>query len=180
MSSLGSREAVHATHVETQAVNGQQRQGIQNALQEAANELKKTHMNTVMKRIWTPKSFCRQGFVFVTGVCVKGPFVYAKCEIGPEVAGKPTFITVQAGCGCNGRYVHSMMIGHLESESQTKNKAPQHCITEFQKMLRLHVPNFLVGNHTPHVQASLIQLVQSMIKSCCSAKRCQRGRAQNC
>ena len=133
MSSLGSREAVHATHVETQAVKGQQRQGIENALQEAANELKKTHMNTVMKRIWTPKSFCRQGFVFVTGVCVKGPFVYAKCEIGPEVAGKPTFITVQAGCGCNGRYVHSMMIGHLESESQTKNKAPQHCITEFQK-----------------------------------------------
>jgi len=135
LSNTESVPAVTSIHVEPTVVKGPQPRAVEAALQEAANELKKSHMNTALQpRIWTPPhATCRQGFVFATGVCVKAPFVYVKCELGPVEGGSPTLVTIQAGCGCHGRYLHSMMVGHLEQESRKSTKSSSRCIKEFQE-----------------------------------------------
>lgn len=118
--------------VDTILAEGPQPTAIEAAMEEAADELKKASMNTALPpRIWNPpKATCAQGFAFVTGVCVKGPFVYAKCQLGPD----SSEITVQAGCGCDGRFLHSIMVGHLQRQPEEKQrKASPRCVREFYK-----------------------------------------------
>jgi len=124
----GGPPIAKAVPVWSSSSKGTHSSAIQDVVQQAADELRNANMNSVAPpSVWKPANTCLQGFVFVTGVCVRGPdFVYVQCDVGPE----QQTITVQAGCGCGGRYLHSVLLGHLKS-SDTNGGASPACFEQF-------------------------------------------------
>merc|ERR1711988_1693902 len=115
-------------------------------------------MNTALPpRLWKPpKATCAQGFVFATGVCARGPFVYAQCKVGPETrTGERLPVHIQAGCGCGGKYMHSVMMGNLEQGSAKFNQASAYCINEFMTMAGVARSNFFSWQEPVSCAASI-------------------------
>lgn len=121
-------------HVEVylnSAARGQQSSMIQTAMQAAADELQTQHFKpAVLPNIWTPATAdCKMGFVFARGTCTKGPYVYPKCALGVNGAA----VTIEAGCGCGGQYMRTIMIGNVEKSSGELGLSTQMCVKDFKR-----------------------------------------------
>lgn len=139
--------ALAPPHIATTMATSKQAAPIESAMQDVVNGLKREQMNVAFPpRLWRPpQAYCEQNFIFATGVCVKGPLVYVQCDVGGLQSMKSLPVTVQAGCGCGGRFLHSIMVGNLEQQS--KEKKPEFCVNEFTRFSELARAEFFSWNH---------------------------------
>jgi len=56
-----------------------------------------------------------------------GPMIYTQCDLGP----KNSVVTVQAGCGCDGQYIQSVMVGNLKEVPNAAGLGAAQCAKEF-------------------------------------------------
>jgi len=110
---------------------GPQRSVIEAAMFASAQELAQNNMNTIATPYkWVPQgAYCEQAFVIATGVCQKGPMIYTQCDLGPE----NSVVTVQAGCGCQGKFIQSVMVGNLKEVPNAAGLGAAQCAKEFHR-----------------------------------------------